>query len=184
MERIIRHSDHHSTSITNNQMENTVTITKEKLNKFVVCGKHYVTANMANKSLLWIHVDTLLETAIKKLKKIEREKDYVRMKYCKKTATKHIDLSKFDKYQFTEEDNTTVLKEFDRIDAEEIDFPCMIVPKGQYPEKGLTYDIRDSFKGIVIAENEYVIDETLEKRLKEENDRIQMEQIESQEEDN
>lgn len=159
----------------------TVKITKEQLNIFVVCAKHYISANISKKSQLWINLDNLLPLATKKLKKVEREKDLVRMKYCKKTATKHLDFNKTGNYQFTEEDNLKVLEEFDRIDAEETELPAgFIVPKGEYPEKGLTYDIRNSFKGIVIDRNEYagIENDALKKMLEEENARIEQEEEE------
>ncbi len=155
----------------------TITITKEKLNKFVACGKHYITVNVANKSLLWVNVDTLLEIAIKKLKKVEREKELARLSLCKKTATKHIDMSKNGNYQFTEEDHKKLLEAVDTIDQSTVDMPCMVIPKGEYPEKGLTYDIRDSFKGIVIPLNEYdVKNADLAALLEAENARIEQEE--------
>lgn len=159
----------------------TVKITNEKLNKFVLCGKHYVTVNVAKKSLLWVAVDTILELAIKKLKKVERQKDLIRMKHCKKTATQHVDFDKKGNYQFTEETNIKVLEAFDKIDEELVEIPQMIVAKGEYPEKGLTYDIRDSFKGIVIAENEYqdlITLGTIKEYLEKENERIEQEEEE------
>ncbi len=160
----------------------TVQITKEKLNKFAAGGKFYISKNMAKKSVLWINVDSLLELATKKLKKVEREKELVRMKYCKKTASKHIEYSKTNQYQFTEDDNVKVLDEFDRIDAELVDFPQMIVTKGEYPEKGMTYDIRDAFKGIVIAENEYDVNNPeLKALLEAENERVEAEEEELEE---
>lgn len=149
---------------------NNAEITKEKLSLFVACGKYYINANQANKSLLWICIDSLLELGTKKLKKIERERDFVRMKFCKKTGSKHIEYDKRGSYQFTEEDNKKVLEEFDRIDSETLEFPTMIVPKGEYPVKGLSYDLRQAFKGIVIPANEYdVSDPNFQALLDEEN---------------
>lgn len=181
MEGIFRDNHYNSNSINLIMTMETTKISKEKLNKFVVCAKHYVSANLASKSILWINCDTLLEIAIKKLKKVDREKELVRMKYCKKTATKHIDMTKDGKFQFTEEDNKKVLDEFDRIDGEEIEMPCMIV--SEFPEKGLTYDIRDAFKGIVIPDNKYdVANPELAKMLDEENARVEQEVEETNEE--
>lgn len=154
----------------------TVKITKERLNLFVVCGKHYVSANNSKKSLLWINLDSLLELAIKKLKKVERQKELVNMKFCKKTASRLIEYDKQGRYQFTEEDRIKILSENDLIDQEEIDIPCMIVPKGDYPEKSLTYDVRNAFKGIVIPADEYAGIEDLKKFLEEENERVEEEE--------
>lgn len=155
----------------------TIEITKEKVNKFVIAGKHYINANIAKKSVLWINVDILLEMYVKKLKGIERDRDYVRMKFCKKTGTKHIEMTKYNGYQFTEEDNKKVLTEFDRIDSELVDMPIQIVPKGEYPEKGLSYDIRDAFRGIVIPALEYDVKfEGLKGLLEKENERISEEE--------
>lgn len=159
----------------------TIEITKEKVNKFVVAGKFYINANIAKKSVLWVNVDTLLETYIDKLKKIDRERDYVRMKFCKKTNTQHIEFTKNGSYQFKEDDNKKVLDEFDRIDKELVEMPILIVPKGQYPEKGLSYDIRDAFKGIVIPTDEYPEKKELAKLLELENARIEEEEEVDQE---
>jgi hypothetical protein len=161
----------------------TIEITKEKLNLFVICAKHYVNANITRKSMLWINADTLLPIAVKKLKKVERERDLVRMKYGKKTSTKHIEFDKKGNYQFTEDDNKKVLDEFDRIDSETVEMPIMIVPTGEYPQKGLSYDIRSAFKGILIPENEYdTQNPDLQKLLDEENARVEQEDEEENQE--
>lgn len=162
--------------------QETVTITKEKLNLFVICGKHYVNHNKTKKSILWIHVNELLPLAIKKLKKVEREKELIRMKYCKKTSTKHIELNKHNGYQFTEEDNKKVLDEFDRIEQETVEMACLIVPKGEYPEGDLSFDIRDAFTGIVIPEKEYdLTNPKIKEMLEEENKRVAEEEEEQEE---
>lgn len=162
----------------------TIQITKEKLNLFVVVAKHYVNTMQSKKSALWVACNALLELGLKKLKKIEREKDLVRMKFCKKTASKHIEFDKKGNYQFTEEDNIKVLTEFDRIDAELVEFPTMIVPKGEYPQLGLSWDIRNGFNGIVLDPNEYNInDPDLKKMLEEENVRVSAEEEEAEAEE-
>lgn len=130
-------------------MEN-VTITKEQLNLFVVCGKHYATN--AKPSVLKSTVSELLPIALKKLKKVERQKELTRLNLCKKTASKHIDLDKDGRYQFTEEDNIKLLERFDDIDEETVEMPCIIV--SEYPEEGLTFDIVRGFEGIVIPKQE------------------------------
>lgn len=157
-------------------------VTKEQLNLFAVVGKHYLNANNKKKSVLWVAVNELLPIAIKKLKKIEREKDLIRMKYCKKTATKHIEMDKRGSYMFTEDDNKKVLEEFDRINDEMIEMPTLIVPKGEYPESDLSFDIREGFKGIVIPEVEYELanPEALKVLLEAENERVSQEEPEEE----
>jgi hypothetical protein len=130
-------------------------ITKEQLNLFVVCGKHYVTT--AESSVLKENVNALLPSAIKKLKKVEREKELWRLNLCKKTSSKHIDRDKNGMYQFTQEDNVKLLEEFDKIDGEFIEVLSCIV--SEFPEEGLTYDIRKAFEGIVIPKTEEVNDD-------------------------
>lgn len=130
-----------------------MTITKEKLNLFVVCAKGYLNANTEKKSVLTAYLDEILPSMIKKLKKVEREKELVRLKYAKKTASKHIEQDKNGRYQFTEEDNINVLEEFDRIDEETIEIEPMLVPEEDCPQD-LTFDVSDAFRGIVIPEKE------------------------------
>lgn len=128
----------------------TTNVSKEQINLFVVCGKHYVNANRETPSVLSATVEELLDSYLKKLKKIDREKELVRMKLCKKTATKHIDQDKSGRYQFTEDDQIKLYDEFDRIDEEMVEMPCQIVPKDQIPMEGITYDVARAFKGIVM----------------------------------
>lgn len=124
----------------------TTTITKEQLNLFVVVGKHYVTNSKP--SVLKSAIQELLPSALKKLKKVERQKELVRLHLCKKTASKHIDLDRDGRYQFTEEDNVQLLEKFDEIDEETVEMRTIIVD--DFPEEGLTYDTRRGLEGIVI----------------------------------
>lgn len=126
------------------------TITKEQLNLFVVCGKHFVTAQMDTKDTnpLWGAVNSILPVALKKLQKVERQKELTRISLCKKTASKHIDTDKNGRYQYTEEDNKILLEKFDTIDQETVIIPTEIIE--EYPTDGLTYDIMSAFEGIVI----------------------------------
>lgn len=133
-----------------------VSITKEKLNLFVVCGKHYTSAT-EEKSELWDAIYSLVPLALKKLKKVERQKELVRISLCKKTSSKHLDMDKNNRYQFTEEDNLKLLEKFDDIDAELVEFPCQIVK--EFPEEGLTFDMRKGFEGIVIPATAEIQDE-------------------------
>lgn len=128
-----------------------MTITKEHLNLFVVCAKAYMNANTETPSVLTVYLEEILPGMIKKLKKVEREKELVRLKYCKKTASKHIEQDKNGRYQFTEEDNLKVLDEFDRIDDETIEIEPLIVSEEDCPQD-LTFDVRNAFRGIVIPE--------------------------------
>lgn len=122
-------------------------ITKEKLNLFVLAGKTYIT-RAEEKSALWHALNSILPKAVKKLEKVERQKELVRLSLCKKTSTKHIDFDKEGRYQFTEDDNKSLLEKFDAIDQELVSIPTLIV--SDYPESGLTYDTRYAFEGIVI----------------------------------
>lgn len=128
----------------------TTNITKEQLNLFVLCGKHYVNNFKDKPSLLYNAIEELLEPAIKRLKKVERQKELVRMRLCKKTSSKHIEQDKNGRYQFTEEDHAKLLEELDAIDEQMVEMPTQIVPKGEYPEDGLSYDVKHAFKGLVI----------------------------------
>lgn len=124
----------------------TTKITKEKLNLFVACGKHYV--SNANESELSKAVEAVLEPAIKKLKKVERQQEIARLSLAKKTSSKHIERDKYGNNLFTEADNIKLLEKIDEINAEEVDLPIDIVE--DYPSEGITYDIRQAFEGIVI----------------------------------
>lgn len=124
----------------------TTTITKEKLNNFVICGKHYATNNA--ESVLKATVEALLEPAIKRLKKVEREKELQRLKLCKKTSSKHVERDRNNNLIFTEADTISIMEKFDEIDQQTIEFPQDIVK--EFPEDGLSYDIRSAFEGIVI----------------------------------
>jgi hypothetical protein len=130
------------------------TITKEKLNLFVVCGKHYIT-NAENKSELWHAINSLLPVAVKKLQKVEREKELFRLSICKKSSSKHIEMDKHGRYQFTEEDNKKLLEKFDEIELETVTIPCHVIE--EFPEEGLSYDMRKGFEGIVIPATEEVV---------------------------
>lgn len=131
------------------------TITKEQLNLFVVCGKHYISVTPPEqKSILWESVNSLLPLALKKLKKVEHEKELHRLNLCKKTSTKHIDKDKNGGYQFTEDDNIKLIERFAEIDQATVEMSCNVI--NEFPEEGLTYDMRKAFEGIVIPATEEV----------------------------
>jgi hypothetical protein len=160
-------------------MTETTQIPKEKLNLFVLTGKHYLNSTK-KKSRLWIAVDTILPKATKLLAKVEKEKELIRVNLCKKTASKHIDYDKNRQYQFTAEDHKTIQEKFDTIDESMVTIPCMIIPKGEYPELGLSYDIRQAFQGIVIPEPDYTLDDPeLDAKLELENKALEAEEEEA-----
>lgn len=133
-------------------MNNMTTITKEQLNIFVVCGKHYVSAQIKDKNTnpLWQAINSLLPGAVSKLKKVERQRELARLNLCKKNSSKHIEYDKSGNYQYTEEDNISLLEKFDAINEETVQMQTHII--NDYPTEGLTYDIMQAFEGIVIPE--------------------------------
>jgi len=158
----------------------TVKITKSQLNLFVVAGKHYVNANQKKKSKLWIAIDTILPKATKLLEKVEKERELARVNLCKKSASKHIEYDKNGRYQFTDETFKTLQEKLDAIDVAEVTIPQIIIPKGEYPELGLSYDFRQAFQGIVIPEPDYRLDDPeLEAKLEEENKSLEAEEEEA-----
>lgn len=141
----------------------TTKITKEKLNLFVVCGKHYI--NNTKKNDLWGAIDFVLPQMVSLLKKVEKKKEFVRLKLCKKTATKHVELDRNGRYQYTEDDNIKLIDLLEEIDNELVDVPVMIV--NEYPEDGLTYDLRKAFEGIVIPGSQEIVTFQVEEELEE-----------------
>lgn len=133
----------------------TTKVTKERVNLFVICGKHYL--NNTQKNKLWGAVDNILPSMVSILKKAEKKKEFVRLSLCKKTATKHVELDKAGRYQYTEEDNKKLINELEAIDNELVDVPVIIVPEGDYPEEGMTYDMRKAFEGIVIPGDQAIV---------------------------
>jgi len=105
------------TKTINTIMTETTQIPKEKLNLFVVTGKHYLNSTK-KKSKLWVAVDAILPKAIKLLTKVEKERELARVNLCKKTASKHIEYDKNGRYQFTAEDYKTLQEKLDAIDGQ------------------------------------------------------------------
>jgi len=160
-------------------MTETTQIPKEKLNIFVLTGKHYLNSTK-KKSKLWVAVDAILPKATKLLTKVEKERELARVNLCKKTASKHIEYDKNGRYQFTAEEFKTLQEKLDAIDEALVTIPAMIVPKGEYPELGLSYDIRQAFQGIVIPEPDYKLDDPeLDAKLEEENKSLEAEEEEA-----
>jgi len=158
----------------------TTKITKSQLNLFVVAGKHYVNANQKKKSKLWVANDTILPKATKLLEKVEKQRELARVNLCKKTASKHIEYDKNGRYQFTAEDFKTLQEKLETIDDEMVTIPTMIIPKGEYPELGLSYDFRQAFQGIVIPEPDYKLDDPeLDEKLEAENKSFEEEEKEA-----
>lgn len=129
---------------------NTTEISKEQLNHFVLAGKHYL--NDREESELTKAIEMILPTAIKKLKKVERQRDAFRIAKAKKTGSKHLEKDKNGQYQFTEEDTKLVWEKMDEIDQEMIKVPCHIVE--EYPTEDISYDIKMAFQGVVIPKIE------------------------------
>ena len=142
-----------------------VKITKDKLNLFVICGKHYLNNN--KKNMLWGALDTILPQMVNKLKRVEKQKEFVRLQLCKKTASKHVELDKNGRYQYTEDDNKKLINELEAIDNELVDVPAIIIPETDVPEEGITYDMRKAFEGIVIPGSQEIVLEEVEEELEE-----------------
>lgn len=121
-------------------------ITKEQLNLFVLAGKAYL--HDREPSQLTMAIESLLPEAIKKLKKVERDRDMFRISLAKKTASKHLELDKNGRHQYTEEDTKKIWARMDEIDAEKITMhSCVVV---DYPTEDITYDTKRGFQSIVI----------------------------------
>jgi len=167
------------TKTINTIMTETTQISKEKLNLFVLTGKHYLNGTK-KKSKLWVAVDAILPKATKLLTKVEKERELTRVNLCKKTASKHIDYDKEGRYQFTAEEFKTLQEKLEVIDEAMVAIPTMIIPKGEYPELGLSYDIRQAFQCIVIPEPDYKLDDPeLDAKLEEENKSLEAEEEEA-----
>ncbi len=126
----------------------TISISNEKLNTFVLCAKHYLMD--APDSELKTAAEDVLEPAIKKLKKFERGLELLRLKYCKKTATKHIDRDRNKEYQYTEDDYKNLLGAIDDLSELMVKIPTSIVDLDGVPQDGLSSDILRAFEGIII----------------------------------
>lgn len=158
----------------------TTQITKSQLNLFVVAGKAYLNMNQKKKSRLWIAIDALLPKATKLLKRVENERELVRVNLCKKTGTKHIEYDKDGRYQFTEEAFKMLQEKLETIDEQLVAVPSMIIPKGEYPELGLSYDMRQAFENIVIPAPDYKLDDPeLDAKLEAENKQLEAEEEEA-----
>ena len=129
-------------------MTDKTTITKEQLNTFIVAGKYYL--NDREESELTKAIESILPEAINKLKKVERQRDMFRISLAKKTASKHIELDKNGRHQYTEDDTKKIWDKMDEIDKEEIQIHACIVT--EYPTEDISYDMKRAFSGIVIPE--------------------------------
>lgn len=146
----------------------TTEITKEELNLFAVCAKHYLNNYDGDRKAnpLVRSIESILPGMMKQLKKVERQKELSRVSLCKKTASKHIEYDKSGRYQFTEEDFKKLEVQLDKIDQEKIKVLEVVIE--EFPEEGLSYDIRQAFEGIVIPKTEKLeIVEELEEELEE-----------------
>ena len=132
-----------------------VTITKEQLDLFVRAGKAY--CSTLGESIIKANIEEILDVAIKKLKKVERQAEMYRLKYAKKTSSKHIDRDKHGNYQFTEEDMNSLQNDLDAMNEELVTLPCLIVEKKDIPDD-LSYDLRNAFAGIVLPKKSITIE--------------------------
>lgn len=124
------------------------TITKDQLNLFVWAGKQYLVNR--EESELTKAIESILPQAIKKLQKVERQRDLFKISLAKKTNSKHIDLDKNGRYQHTEDDTKKIWDKMDEIDAETVTLNCHVVPDKDYPKEDITFDMKRAFQSIVI----------------------------------
>ena len=123
-------------------------ITKEQLNLFVVCGKHFIMNVDSDNNPLVSAIEDILPEAIEKLKKVERQKNLYRISLAKKTASKHLELDKHGNHMYTEEDTKKIWAKLDEIEKEEVTISTHVIE--EHPSEGMTYDIKMAFSGIVI----------------------------------
>jgi len=124
-----------------------ITISNEQLNLFVIAGKQYTSSS--GETVLRIAIEELLPIATKKLQKLERAIEMQRVKFAKKTGSKHIDRDRYGNYQFTEKDIEDLNKVVDDLNAETVELPYNIVDAKDVPDD-LSYDFRKAFEGVVI----------------------------------
>lgn len=144
-----------------------VTITKEKLNLFVIAGKQFVSST--EESVLKIAIEELLPLATKQLQKVERSTEMLRAKFAKKTASKHIERDKWGNYQFTEKDIEDLNNAVDELNSQTVTLPYNIVDQHDVPED-LPYDFRMAFEGIVIPKITRKFDNLREEEVEEKDD--------------
>ncbi len=130
-------------------------ITNERLNLFVTCGKHYL--NNTKKSKLWFAVDKILKGAVKQLKKVNERKDEVRREFALKLDKGVFDTNENGTFKYDVEGNKKIVAALAVIDAETCEINTHIIPEGQYDDNPelLSFDIRNAFEGIVIPEIDY-----------------------------
>lgn len=131
----------------------TLTITNERLNIFVIAGKAYL--NATAKSKLWFAVDKITKVAVKKLKKVEKLREEKRREFAMKKDKGVYDLTENGGWQFDESGHKKLIEALEEIAKQDCELPIHIIPEGQYDEKDLTYDLRDNFEGIVIPAIDY-----------------------------
>ena len=112
--------------------------------------------------MLWGALDTILPQMINKLKKVEKKKEFVRLHLCKKTPSKHVELDKNGRYQYTQDDNIKLINDLEAIDNELVEVLAIIIPEDQVPDEGITYDMRKAFEGIVIPGSQEIVLEPIE----------------------
>jgi len=136
-------------------MTDKTTITNERLNLFVVVGKHFLSnPKKFPKSDLWYAVDKLVKKGLKKLKKVEEEKQKKRREVAVKLDKGIYDLTADGNFKWTDENYEKHVAACAEIDEKEVvDFEPHIV--NVYDDSEFSFDIRNAFEGIVIPEIDY-----------------------------
>lgn len=131
----------------------TIKITNERLSVFVTAGKMY--CNVTPRSKLWFAVDKITKIAEKLLKKVEKEKEEKRREFAMKKEKGIYDLTVQGGWQFDEAGHKALAAAHDDINEKEVELKVHIMPEGDYDETILSFDLRESFEGIVIPAIDY-----------------------------
>lgn len=134
-------------------MEQTIKISNDRLNIFVLCAKQF--CNTTPRSKLWYAADKICKIALKKLKKTNRLRDEKRREFASKKDKGIYDLNDQGGWQFDENGFNKATAAMIEIDEQEVELPIHIIPVGQFDEKALSFDMRDHFEGILIPAINY-----------------------------
>jgi hypothetical protein len=131
-------------------------VSPDKLNRFIIAGKHY--ASVTPLSKLRIAVEKILQPSIKKLKKVEEKKNELRREYALKLEKGVFNLDANGNLKYDEQGLKNLnekLSEFDDNPDNEVEITPHIIAEGDYDEAQLSYDMRTAFMGLVIADIDY-----------------------------
>lgn len=131
----------------------TIKITNERLNIFVVAGKQY--CNTTPRSKLWFAVDKITKIAEKLLKKVEKQREEKRREFAVKKEKGIYDLTATGGWQFDEAGHKSLVAAMEEIDSKEVELKVHIVADGDFDESVLFFDMRENFEGIVIPQIDY-----------------------------